>query len=195
MAVTVPFVPLEIPAELCSTIGAPPGTLPGECLNKVIVDVGDDSVSAPKGEDAAPLREVVAEAKQKGIDLKIVVLPVSPPIEAPLRDVASEVGHAYPGSTVLVLSPGRAGTYSRNFDRVTLESGEDVAKEPGGYVHGARSFVNELAKPEFPWTVLTILIVLGVAIGVVLTRTLQVRARRAAAKPGEPPAAASDAAT
>jgi hypothetical protein len=154
-------------------------------MSHVIIDVGDDSVSAPKGEDAAGLREVVAEAKQKGIDLKIVVLPVSPPIEAPLRDIAWEVGHAYPGSTVLVLSPGFAGTYSEKYDRVTLEAGQDVAKEPGGFVHGARSFVNELQKPEFPWTLLTIFVVLAVAIAVLLTRLLQLRARRAAAAPAD----------
>ena len=88
MAVTIPFIPLEIPREVCSTVGKPIGTLPGECMNQVIVDVGDDSVSAPVGEDVAGLRGVVAEAKDKGINLKIVVLSASPPIEAPLRDVA-----------------------------------------------------------------------------------------------------------
>jgi hypothetical protein len=186
MAVTVPFVPLEIPRELCSTVGKPVATLPGECMSQVIVDVGDDSVSAPAGEDVAGLRDVVGEAKSKGINLKIVVLPASPPIEAPLRDVAWEVGHAYPGSTVLVMSPGMAGTYSQTYDRVTLESGQDQAKLPGGFVHSARSFVNELQKPEFPWTLLTIVIVVVVTLGVVLTRVLQLRGRRAAANSDSP---------
>ncbi|MDT5095891.1 MAG: hypothetical protein QOH60_5254 [Mycobacterium sp.] len=185
MAVTFAFVPQEIPVELCSSVGAPPNTPIGECLNQVIIDVGDDGVAAPKGEDIAGLRQVVADSKQKGTDLKIVVLPVSPRIEAHLRDVAWEVGHAYPGSTVLVLSPGMAGTYSQQYDRVTLENGQDVAKLPGGFVHSARSFADELQKPEFPWSVLTIALVLVVAVGVVMARVLQVRGRRAAAKSEE----------
>jgi hypothetical protein len=190
VAVTISFVPMEIPRDLCSTVGEPLAALPGECLNKVIVDVGDDSVSAPVA-DVAGLREVVAQAKDKGIDLKIVVLPLSPPIEASLRDVAWEVEQAYPGSTVLVMSPGMAGTYSAKYDRVTLESGQDKAKLPGGFVHGAQGFVNELQKPEFPWTLLTIALVLVVVIGAVLTRLLQLRARRPAPNPEPPVSSAS----
>ena len=95
-------------------------------------------MSAPRAEDTAGLAPGGGRGKEKGIDLKIVVLPASPPIEAPLRDIAWEVAHAYPGSTVLVMSPGMAGTYSEKFDRVTLEAGQDLAKLPGGFVQAPR---------------------------------------------------------
>ena len=81
---------------------------------------------------------------------------------------------------VLVISPFFAGTYSRHFDRVTLEAGQDVAKT-GDPVLSSKNFVNQLGTPQFPWTPLTILLVLGVAAAAVATRFLQVRARRATA--------------
>ena len=72
-------------------------------------------MSAPADAPTTPaLRQVVADAKQKGIDLKIVVVDRNPPIDTPLRDIATEVGEAYPGSTVLVLSPSFAGTFSHD---------------------------------------------------------------------------------
>jgi hypothetical protein len=95
-----------------------------------------------------------------------------------LRDIATEVGEAYPDSTVLVLSPSEAGTYSTTFDRVTLEAGQDVAKGRGS-VQGTKNFVSQLTTPDFPWTAFTIVLVLGVAAAVVVTRALQIRARRA----------------
>jgi hypothetical protein len=60
------------------------------------------------------------------------VIGKNPPVETPLRDIATGVGHAYPGSTVLVLSPSYAGTYRPTFDRITLEAGQDVANTGGG---------------------------------------------------------------
>jgi hypothetical protein len=151
----------------------------GVCLDQVLTDVNDDGVSAPKTDDIAGLRQVVADAKQHGIDLKVVVVPQNPYIEAPLRDVATEIGHANPESTVLVLSPSFAGTYSAHYDRATLEAGQDVAKTAGTPVQGAKNFVSQLQAPEFPWTALTIVLVVVVAIATVLTRVLQVRAKRA----------------
>ena len=92
---------------------------------------GDDGVSVPPADAKVvpELRQVVTDAREQGIDLKIVVIATNPPIDTPLRDIATEVGEAYPGSTVLALSPTWAGTYSPNFDRVTLEAGQDIAEE------------------------------------------------------------------
>jgi hypothetical protein len=148
-------------------------------LNAIEAAVGRDGVSAP-AKDVPGLVGVVAGAHQRGIDLKIVWVDMDPPVDTPLRDIATEVGHAYPGSTVLVMSPIWAGTYSPTFDRVTLEAGQDVAKT-GNPVQSAKNFVSQLTTPEFPWTAMTIVITVGVAAAVVATRALQVRARRAAA--------------
>lgn len=146
-------------------------------INQVNADVGDDGVSAPPGEDVAALRQVVSDARAQGIDLKVVVIKDNPPIDTPLRDIATEVGEAYPGSTVLTLSPSYAGTYSHSFDRVILEAGQDVAKT-GDPVQSSKNFVSQLTTPDFPWTAWTIVLVLGVAVATVVTRVLQVRSKR-----------------
>ncbi|MGE5695009.1 MAG: DUF6676 family protein [Candidatus Sericytochromatia bacterium] len=173
-------IPLYIPREVCATVGESPATPPAECLNKVLADVREDGVAAPKDADIAGLRQVVADAKQKGIDLKVVVMSQSPPIDTPLRDIATEIGKANPDSTVLVISPGWAGTYSKSYDRVTLEAGQDVAKTAGNPVQATQNFVSQLQTPDFPWTAMTIVLVLAVAAATVLTRVLQVRGKRAA---------------
>ena len=102
----------------------------------------------------------------------------NPPIDTPLRDIATEVGEAYPGSTVLVLSPTESGTFSTTYDRTTLEAGQDVA-EGRGPVQGSKNFVSELTTQHFPWTTFTIVVVLGVMAAVVATRVLQLQAKRA----------------
>ncbi|MGZ4563110.1 MAG: Rv1476 family membrane protein [Mycobacterium sp.] len=176
----MPQIPLYIPAEVCATVGDSPSTPPDQCMSKVLADVRDDGVAAPRGADIAGLRQVVADAKQKGIDLKVVVMSQSPPIDTPLRDIATEIGKANPGSTVLVISPGWAGTYSTSYDRVTLEAGQDVAKTASGNpVQATQNFVSQLQTPDFPWTALTIVLLIAVALATVLTRVLQVRGKRA----------------
>jgi hypothetical protein len=173
----MPPLPSYIPTQVCGPVGKPATTPVDTCLNLVIADVRDDGVSASPTPENAGLADVVAEAKQKGIDLKIVVLDENPPIDTPLRDIATEVGEAYPGSTVLVLSPSESGSFSNTFDRVTVEAGQDIA-EGRGPVQGAKNFVSELTTPHFPWTAFTIVVVVAVLAAVVATRWLQLRARR-----------------
>lgn len=158
---------------------------PGIDINLVKDQVRDGGVSAPAGADIAGLREVVSTAKADGIDLKIVVIDQNPPIDTPLRDIATEVGQDFPGSTVLAISPFYAGTYSQEFDRVTLEAGQDLAKT-GDPVQSSKNFVTELQTPDFPWTPFTAVLVLAVAAAAVLTRVLQVWARRAVAETAPP---------
>jgi hypothetical protein len=173
----IPLLPEYIPPQVCATVGKDAATPPDACMDLVLADVRDDGVSASPSQNKAGLAGVVADAKQKGIDLKIVVLDQSPPIDTPLRDIATQVGKAYPGSTVLVISPGWAGTYSPVYDRVTLEAGQDVAKTPDA-VQSSKNFLSELTTQHFPWTPFTIVLVLAVIAAVVATRALQVRAKR-----------------
>ena len=161
----IPFLPDYIPPDVD--------------MNAVQAAVDADGVSAP-GADVPALKQVVADAAAKGIDLKIVVIPTNPPIDTPLRDIATEVGQAHPGSTVLAISPSFVGTFSPTFDRVTLEAGQDVAKT-GDPVQSSKNFLGELTTPHFPWTAFTIVVVLGVLAAAVATRFLQVRGKRAAA--------------
>ena len=165
----IPFLPLYIPPDVD--------------MNQVLADVGDDGVSVPPADAKMmpELRQVVADAREQGIDLKIVVISTNPPIDTPLRDIATEVGEAYPGSTVLAMSPTWAGTYSKEFDRVTLETGQDIAKN-GDPVQSSKNFVSELTTPHFPWTTFSIVLTLLVLLAAVATRFLQVRAGRSAAQ-------------
>lgn len=171
--------PAYIPPDVCGPVGQDPASTPvATCMDLVIDDVRGDGVSASPTQDIDGLTGVVAAARQQGIDLKIIVVDTDPPTDPPLRDVATEVGQAFPGSTVLVLSPSESGTYSATYDRMTLEAGEDVAQGRGA-VQGAQNFVGELTSPHFPWTAMTIVIMLGVIAAVIGTRLLQVRSKRA----------------
>jgi len=174
----MPFPPTYIPPDVCGPVGKDPATTSvDDCMNLVLTDIKDDGYSAAPTPENAGLADVIAEAKQKGVDLKIVVLETTPPIDTPLRDIATEVGEAFPGSTVLVLSPTESGTFSTTYDRATLEAGQDVA-EGRGSVQGSKNFVSELTTQHFPWTTFTIVVVLAVIAAVVATRMLQNRAKR-----------------
>jgi len=163
----IPFLPSYIPPDVD--------------INQVKADVADSGVSVPAADaaDVPALRQVVAQARKDGIDLKIVVVEHNPPIDTPLRDIATEVGKVHPDATVLAISPSFAGTYSRHFDRVTLEAGQDVAKN-GDPVQSSKNFVSELTTQHFPWTSFTIVVVVGVLAAVVATRVLRIRGKRAA---------------
>lgn len=141
-------------------------------MDQVKADIAADGVAAPSA-DAAGLRKVVEAARDRGLDLKVVVMENSPPIDTPLRDVASQIGQAHPGSTVLVLSPGWAGSYSTTYDRVLLEAGQDVAKTAPNPVQGTQNFVDQLYTPIFPWTAFTIVLLAAVAGAAVVARLLQ----------------------
>lgn len=157
--------------------GPVPAYIPPEVdMDAVQAQVAADGVSAPASEEAG-LQQVVADARSAGIDLKVVVIEANPPIDTPLRDIATVVGQSHPGATVLVLSPSFAGTYSPTFDRVTLEAGEDLAKT-GNPVQSAQNFVSQLNTPDFPWTALTVVLCLAVTLAAVLTRFLQVASKR-----------------
>ena len=175
--VTTLPAPTFIPVEVCTAVGLPTDAPLDSCMAAVQADVAKDGVAAPKA-DVAGLQKVVAGANDRGVDLKVVVMDKSPIIDTPLRDIATRVGEANPGSTVLVLSPGFAGTYSTTYDRVLLEAGQDVAKTASNPVQGAQNFVDQLNTPIFPWTAFTIVVVFAVGAAAVATRFLQRWANR-----------------
>lgn len=171
--------PHEIPA-FPSLPGVPsplPVYIPPEIdMDAVKAEVAASSVSAPKA-DRSGLEQVVADARADGINLKIVVVGVNPPIDTPLRDIATVVGQANPGSTVLVLSPSFSGTYSPTYDRVLLEAGEDLART-GNPVQSAQNFVSQLGTPIFPWTEFTIFLTVAVFLAALATRILHATSKR-----------------
>ncbi|RAU97043.1 hypothetical protein DQP58_08600 [Mycobacterium colombiense] len=161
-------------------------------MSVVKSQVAATGVSAPPA--AMPgLLDVVNQAHAEGINLKIVLLDHNPPNDTPLRDISTVVGADYHDATVLTLSPSYVGSYSTQFPRVTLEAGEDNAKT-GNPVVSAQHFLHELDTPEFPWTGLTIFLLIAVLAAAVGTRLLQARAKRAATSDdvAAPPAAAAN---
>lgn len=172
--VTIPALPVYIPTDVDMTA--------------IKAQVAVDGVSAPPA--AVPgLLDIVNEAHAKGINLKIVLLDHNPPSDTPLRDISTVVGADYHDATVLTLSPNYVGTYSTQFPRVTLEAGEDHAKT-GNPVVSAQHFLHELESPEFPWTGLTIFLLIGVLAAAVATRFLQLRSKRSATSTAEAEASA-----
>jgi hypothetical protein len=147
-------------------------------MNLIKAQVKATGVSAPP--EAVPgLLVVLNKAHAEGINLKIVVLDHNPPNDTPLRDISTVVGADNPDATVLTLSPNFVGSYSTHYPRVTLEAGEDHSKT-GNPVQSANNFLHELETPEFPWTGLTIFLLLGVLAAAVGTRFMQLRSRRSA---------------
>ena len=188
---TTPHAPLYIPGEICGTIGADPATKPDQCLAIVQEQVTAENISAPPAVTPA-LLQVINQAHDDGIDLKIVVLDRNPPNDTPLRDIATVVGSQHPDATVLVLSPNYVGSYSTHFPRATLEIGEDNAKT-GNPVVSAQNFLQQLDTPQFPWTAFTIVLLIGVLAAVIGTRFMQLRARRSATSQDKAEAAPEDA--
>ena len=188
---TTPHAPLYIPGEICGTIGADPATKPDQCLAIVQEQVTAENISAPSAVTPA-LLQVINQAHDDGIDLKIVVLDHNPPNDTPLRDIATVVGSQHPDATVLVLSPNFVGTYSTHFPRATLEIGEDNAKT-GNTVVSAQNVLHQLETPQFPWTGFTIVVLIGVLAAVIGTRFMQLRARRSATSQESAEAASNDA--
>jgi hypothetical protein len=161
---TIPFLPEYIPQDVDIT--------------SVKAQVAADGVAAAPAAEPG-LQEVVTQARGDGINLKIVLLDHNPPSDTPLRDIATVVGADYPDSTVLVLSPSYVGSYSSHYPRVTLEAGEDHSKT-GNPVQSAQNFLNELNTPEFPWTALTIVLLIGVFAAALGGRFMQLRNRQPA---------------
>lgn len=147
-------------------------------MTAVKAEVAATGVSAPPA-DRQGLLDVVNQAHADGINLKIVLLDHNPPNDTPLRDISTVVGADYHDATVLTLSPSYVGTYSTQYPRVTLEAGEDHAKT-GNAVVSAQHFLHELNDPEFPWTGLTIFLLIAVLAAAVGTRFLQSHSRQPA---------------
>lgn len=72
-------------------------------LDDVVADVAQNGVSAPAA-DIPALVDVVAEARERGIDLSVIVLDANPSRDTDLRDLATTVGESESG-TILVMSP------------------------------------------------------------------------------------------
>lgn len=152
-------------------------------VHTILAHLAADHVYVPKGDDPSDLESVVAETRENGISLSVVVVPGNPSPDSSLRDLATQVGKTEHG-TVLVLSDDWAGTYSDTYSRYRLEKAEDIAKNRhGGHsVEATQAFVRSLeADGTISWPVLTCVLLLGVL--VVTGGLYLVKRRRAEAAP------------
>ncbi|MGY1941864.1 Rv1476 family membrane protein [Nocardia asiatica] len=151
------------------------GIPPNVDLRSILSDLADNDVSAPE-RDQSGLASVAREAREHGVPLSIVVVPVRPAEQANLRDLATAVGEVRHG-TVVVLNGDWAGTYSDSISRYRLERAEDAAKAPHATTaQAAQDFVNDLkTESAISWTTITCIILAVVVLAVAGLHMVKVR--------------------
>ncbi|MFT4199379.1 DUF6676 family protein [Gordonia sp. (in: high G+C Gram-positive bacteria)] len=131
----------------------------------IVRDLKAQGVSGPAAQVPA-LQAVVADAKAKGHDIKVVVVTDKQPYFTYYRDIALAV-QPQTGGTVIVLGPDSVGSSGPEFPRVVQEEASQnlTLTDPPG---AARQMVDQLTGPQTNWSVITIvltLLVLAAAVG------------------------------
>lgn len=127
----------------------------------VEADLADDGVSAPEP-FVDGLRTVVAEAADRGLDLKVVFTEAPAAVYTDARDVATFLNQTHEG-TILVRTPAFVGSSSDTVPRHRLEAGQDDAWEEFDPVASAAVFAHKVTAPAPPWgTVTAVTLVLAV---------------------------------
>ncbi|SIR88608.1 Rv1476 family membrane protein [Williamsia sterculiae] len=140
-------------------------------------DLRDDHVSAPA--DITPgLVRVVADARDHGHQLNVVVLTEPQPVFTHYRDFATEIRHDT-GGTVIVLGPDGVGSSSADFSRVQLEQAQDNLKISDPTVAAQQMVDRVTDQTPVPWTVVTVCLIVVMILGAVIARVRQLRARAA----------------
>ncbi|MFT3899937.1 MAG: hypothetical protein QM728_06805 [Gordonia sp. (in: high G+C Gram-positive bacteria)] len=154
----------------------------------IVRDLKAQGVYGPPAQIPA-LQQVVADAKAKGHDIKVVVLTDKQPFFTYYRDIALAV-QPQTGGTVIVLGPDSVGSSGPEFSRVVQEEASQnlTLTDPPG---AARQMVDQLTSPHTNWTVITIVLTLFVLLAAVGARL--VSRRRAAAVPAAASPGAADA--
>lgn len=141
----------------------------------VRADLADDGVSAPP-QFVEGLRTVVAEAADRGLDLKVVYTEAPTAVYTDPRDVATLLAQEYEG-TILVRTPLFVGSVSDSYPRAQLEAGQDDAVEEMDPVAAASVFAHKVTQPAPPWgaysaVLLALVVVAVIAFVVALRRRL-----------------------
>lgn len=139
---------------------------PSVDLDDVLADVAESGVSAPAA-DVDSLSDVVAGARDRGIDLSVIVVDEDPGRLTDLRDLATTVGESE-GGTILVLSPNAVGSYSDSISRVQLETAQDRSFGESASITADR-FSHAIVEPGPPWGMYTVLLVALVAVAAGIT--------------------------
>jgi len=141
-------------------------------FRQVSDDLADDGVAAP-AQYVDGLRQVVADAHEHGLDLKLVYTEAPAGVYTQARDLATMLGQEHPG-TIMVRTPLLVGSHSDTLSRATLEAGQDDAYREHDPVMSAVVFEHAVTRPSPSWGLfaggLLLVIVLGVALLTYLIR-------------------------
>ncbi|GAB19992.1 hypothetical protein GOEFS_105_00030 [Gordonia effusa NBRC 100432] len=193
---TTPTVPGEDPAASTSgnkpVEGIPYGaSVPANVnIEKIRNDLLTTGVSGP-ADQVPQLKEVVAHAKSKGHDIKIVVLTEKQPKFTYYRDVAIEL-QSSTGGNVLVLGPNSVGSQGPDFSRVDQEEAAANNLTLTNPPQAARQMVDYLDGPTLDWTAITLVLMAVVFVGAVLARIFGRRRARGGAGAETTPDTPSD---
>ncbi|WP_068271235.1 DUF6676 family protein [Aldersonia kunmingensis] len=154
-------------------------------VDAIVAGLASDHVYAPDDVESE-IATLVAEARDDGIQLSVVVIPENGRHDSLLRNLATEVA-SHEHGTVLVVSPDWAGTYSDTINRVKLEAGEDHAKYTASPVIATRNFIDELEAPAVSWTAATSVLLAGTVLAVAGLYAVKARRAKSAPPPAEPP--------
>ncbi|GAA1088478.1 Rv1476 family membrane protein [Tsukamurella spumae] len=174
-------------------------------LSALEADLAHDGVAVlnPAHQDSVPqLVAVVRDARAKGIEnFKVVVLAHDYNPDTSLRDLGTQVGKDMKAKgedamTILVMSPNQVAGYSTQLSRFQIEKAQDghtgrlALNNPP---KATQDFVDVAHDATFPWTAVTVALILfvaalaGVARSVTRTRSRAVdAARRSATAPAGP---------
>lgn len=142
----------------------------------VVEDLSDDGVSAPEA-FVEGLRTVVADAGDRGLDLKVVYTEAPAGVYTDARDLATFLNEEYEG-TIFVRTPAFVGTSSDTIPRHLLEAGQDDAWKEFDPVASATVFAHKVAAPTPPWGALSaITLVLAIVAVVAFAVALRRRTR------------------
>ncbi|MFW0790763.1 DUF6676 family protein [Gordonia sp. CPCC 205333] len=195
-ATTTPAAPGEDPASSntggTTVVGIPYGaSVPaGVDIEKIRKDLLTTGVSGP-ADQVSQLKEVVAHAKSKGHDIKIVVLTEKQPKFTYYRDVAIEL-QSSTGGNVLVLGPNSVGSQGPDFSRVDQEEAAANNLTLTNPPQAARQMVDYLDGPTLDWTAITLVLMVVVFIGAVIARILGRRRAQDGDKSSATPAPRKD---
>lgn len=135
--------------------------------------LADDGVVAPP-EMTPQILKVVAEGRDKGYDLHFVVTDKVYPRITYYRDIATELQQET-GGTVIVLGGNYIGSASDEFSRVELEQSTDNLTISNPPVAAQQMLDRMTEQTQVPWTVVTLVLILIVAVGAAIGRKLQLR--------------------
>lgn len=169
------------PSSLAPAIPYGASVPTGIDVDAIVRDLNAQGVYAPAAQVPA-LQAVVADAKAKGHDIKIVVLTDKLQTFTHYRDIALTV-QPKTGGTVIVLGPDSVGSSGPEFPRVVQEEAAQnlTLSDPPG---AAKQMVAQLTAPQTNWTVVTVVLTLVVLMGAVGARLFSKRRAAGAHAPG-----------